>query len=225
MKAIAFDTETTGLDPNEDEIVTASILINENKKVEATEWLLKTSKESSEEAFEKHGISREAQIKDGEDYVSSIKDIAKELLSADIVITANGAFDITMLQKSLDKYAPDDDIDMSKVKMVDVQVIDKYTDKFRRGPRKLEDLAKHYGVSTNDSFHDSSYDAYITYQVFLKQLPKIKEFGISLDNLHIICEREYNYQKKNLAAYFKRVNKTAKVAQGYPVNTEVIEVG
>lgn len=225
MNIVAFDTETTGLDPDEDEIVTASIVKQVGKEYESTDWLLVTKKESSEEAFDKHSIDRNTQLEEGEDYASSIQDIAKELLEADLVITANGAFDMTMLQKSLDRYVSGHSFDLSKVKMVDVQVIDKYIDKYRKGSRKLEDLAKHYGVGQSDKYHDASYDAFITYKVFIKQVPEIKDFGISIDNLHVICEREYNYQKKNLASYFKRVNKTAKVAQGYPVNTGVITVG
>lgn len=223
-KLFGFDTETTGLDDKTDEIVTASIIEVSGDDLVVTDWLLKTDVVSSDEAFSKHKITKEYQDQNGEDYTVGIKRIAEKLLESDLVVTANGPFDLTMLQSSLDRH--DISIDLSSIKMYDVQVIDRYLDKYRKGSRKLHNLAKYYSIGVeDDSLHDASYDAILSLQIFFAQIPELEKRGIPETDYHTICEREYNTQKKNLASYFKRVNKKASIATGYPVNTGVIEVG
>lgn len=220
---IAFDTETTGLDPKTSEIVTASI-VKEESGISSVEWLLRTSIPSSDEAFEKHGITWETAKESGEDYLASIEDIASRLLAADYVVTANGVFDLTMLQASLDRYS-EKEWDLSTVSLIDIMVLDKFIDKYRKGPRKLENLKQHYGVEYSGELHDATTDAVITFFVLFKLLPLLKQQGFDLPSLPQLCEREYLKQKKNLISYFRRVNIKTVVTLGYPVTTEEIKIG
>lgn len=220
---IAFDTETTGLDAENDEIVSASI-VREDNGIIATEWLLKTSIESTDEALSKHGITFEKTQKEGEDYVESIEDIASRLLDADYVVTANGVFDMTMLQGSLDRFS-DKEWDMSSVKMVDIMVIDKFIDKYRKGPRKLENLRDRYGVSFDGDLHDATSDSIITFFIFIKQLKELKATGYSLQDTPSLCELEYGKQKDDLINYFNKVGRKATVSLGYPVSTGSVKIG
>lgn len=222
-KLIAFDTETTGIG-KADQVVSASIVTRQGNDIGVTEWILQTTVPSSPEALSKHGITAEKQEAEGEPYVSTIEEIADALLEADYVVTANGTFDLTMLQRSLDAFS-EKDYDLSSVKMIDIMVIDKYIDKYRKGSRRLEDLQKHYKVEVDGALHDATTDAILTYNLLFKMWPAISQAGITLEELPSLCEVQYNKQRKSLADYFKKVGKKATVTLGYPVTTSEIVVG
>lgn len=226
MRIASFDTETTGIDLDKDEVVTASIVSVVDGKFDTKEWLLKTNIESNPSAYSKHLIDRETQLSDGLDYESTIIEIARTLVNDyDYIITANGTFDLTMVQNSFDRTNGEDYFDLSSISMIDIMVLDKYLDKYRRGSRKLMDLADHYRVNYEGIPHNSTFDAILTYGIYVMMLPQLEDMGHSVRDLPHLCEVEHRDQRRNLAEYFERVGKRATVTTGYPVNTGKIETG
>lgn len=227
MRIVAMDTETTGIDYERDEIVTASLVeVGDDGKFKVTEWLLKTNIDSSPEAYSKHLISREEQLEKGTDYDTGIEEICKELTEkVDYLVTANGAFDLSMLQGSFNRLTTEEYYDLSAIKMIDVMVLDKYLDKYRRGSRKLTDLAEHYGINYEGVPHNATFDSILTYAIFIKLRAVLESEGHPLETLPRLCETKYHEQKKDLAEYFDKIGRRATVTTGYPVNTGKIEVG
>ena len=60
--------------------------------------------------------------------------------------------------------------------VIDVLVIDRHVDRYRKGGRKLVDLCKHYEVS-NESLHDASNDVDATVAVLSRQVARYPELG------------------------------------------------
>lgn len=227
MRIVAMDTETTGLDFERDEIVTASLVeVGDDGKFKIREWLLKTVVESSPEAYAKHQVSREEQLEKGTDYDAGIEEICEELTKrVDYLVTANGAFDLSMLQGSFNRLTTEEYYDLSAIKMIDVMVLDKYLDKYRRGSRKLTDLAEHYGINYEGVPHNATFDSILTYAIFIKLRGVLESAGNPLETLPRLCETSYHEQRRELADYFDRIGKRATVTTGYPVNTGKIEIG
>lgn len=227
MRIVAMDTETTGVDYERDEIVTVSFVeVGDDEKFKIKEWLLKSSVESSPEAYGKHLVDRKDQLENGLEYDKTIVEICREIVEdVDYLITANGAFDLTMLQSSFNRTNGEDYFDLSTVKMIDVMVLDKYLDKYRRGNRKLTDLAKHYDINFEGIPHNSTFDSILTYAIYMRLSETMKQEGHSIDELPRICETQYHEQRKSLAEYFDRIGKRATITTGYPVNTGKIEIG
>ena len=226
IDSIAFDTETTGLDSRNSEIVSAAIVSRGQKdgSFNLTQWLLKTSVRSSEQALAKHGISWEEQQAEGEDYVESIDGISSMLLGFDgYVVTMNGTFDMTMLQGSLDRYEVDKDV--SGVRMVDVMVLDRFIDPYRKGRRNLESLAEHYGIVADHDFHSASDDAVVSLMIFDRLLPELKAAHIDLDTLDELCAKEYDRQRSDFKEYLLSTGRSGDVRFGYPVNTRSETIG
>ncbi len=96
-KLIVFDTETTGLDFDEDEILQLSI-INANGKTLFNEYIKPVSKTEWTQAQKIHGITPEMvkECKTFEEYIPEIREIFDK---AEILVAYNNVFDIGMLSK------------------------------------------------------------------------------------------------------------------------------
>jgi len=183
IERLAFtvlDTETTGLNPKEDYILSYggikvkgySIQINTSTEIYLNAPIIKR------EALKVHGI-----IPKGE--LTPLNTFGEEVLAyigADIVVGHHIGFDIAMLEKAIKPFG------LYKIKN---PVLDTYdlAVRIEKGPRfdtnmfnntgeySLDQLCKRYGIEVDDR-HTAAGDAFLTAQLLVKLLKEAEKKGI-----------------------------------------------
>lgn len=172
---VALDFETTGKYPEVDRVVTACVAFLPQVEFEEGgamrprtprlyQGLANPGIPIHEEATKIHGITDQYAQTHGED-APKVIDRVRSLLAVAIaegvpIVGMNLVYDLTMLDRECERY----DIEPLAVEpeklcpVVDVFVIDKAADPYRKGSRKLEALCAHYGVR-HEGAHDSTADA------------------------------------------------------------------
>ena len=174
---IAFDTETTGVDPATDRIVTAAVVrFAGGQPVDEREWLVKVDVPIPVGSTEVHGITDEHAQTNGIDPRQALGEMHEYLTSSALPIVAfNAPFDIAMLNANLIRYG------LSVIDGIPIMcpyVIDKHLDKYVKGrnQRRLMPTIQRYGLQLDeDSWHGATADARITGELFLAQMDKFPD--------------------------------------------------
>lgn len=168
IRKIAFDTESTGPNPNEDRIVTAALVVRGGGRDDVVmSWLINPGVPIPKEAAEVHGID-DAKAAEGADPKDALDDIA-ERLAAGLrygmpVVAFNLSFDWTILTRDLARHGLPSMADrlpgLRVLPLIDPHVIDKQVDKWVKGSgmRKLKPTCERYGVELED-WHTAEADA------------------------------------------------------------------
>ena len=169
---VGFDIESTGVDSFTDRIVTFAI-VAEDESVRK-EWVIDPGVPIPEGASDIHGWTTErvqafAGTVSPSEGLTEILDTLRALSAReDVIFTAyNCPFDTTMLNSELKRHGviPEDSNDFVDMIMgngiLDPLVIDKATDRYRRGSRKLVDVSEHYGYTLVGA-HEATADVLAT---------------------------------------------------------------
>jgi DNA polymerase III epsilon subunit-like protein len=159
----SFDTETTGVDPEADRIVTASLVsVGGGEPTVASRWLVNPGIEITEGATAVHGITNEHAREHGQPAPGAIGEIAfgiRRVIREGWPLTVyNAPFDLTMVDRECRRHRIDPP-DWSKLYVIDPFVIWKWADRFRRGSRKLTAACECFGVELGAGAHDADLDA------------------------------------------------------------------
>lgn len=160
---LALDTETTGPDPDTARIVTAFAgWISKTGGYVPLSWLADPGVEIPAAATAVHGITTEHAQQNGAPAADVIRGVVGELASAAVtgvpVIGHNVAYDLTVVDRECRRHGiPTPDWDALLV--VDTMVLDKHVWKYRKGSRRLTDVAQTYGVPIKGDAHDAAADA------------------------------------------------------------------
>lgn len=169
VRKLAFDTETTGLDPNEARIVTAALIARGGGRPDQTmSWLINPGVPIPAEAAEVHGITDAKAQAEGAEPKAALEEIADRLTAAlrwgMPVIAFNLAYDWTVLNRDLDRHSLPTMVErltgLTALPLIDPHVIDREVDRFRKGSgrRKLKPTCEVYGVELAD-WHTAEADA------------------------------------------------------------------
>ena len=204
---IVADSETSGLNFDKDRIVTFFIgkMNQAGEWVETKEWLLNPEIEIPEQASAVHGISTEKAIAEGADFKQGIVEIAGKLFDEKEypLVFQNAPYDLTMLDRNLREVGVPSGLDnlIAKVNVLDTLCMDKAKDKFRKGPRKLVNMAAHYGIEVDEAeLHRASYDCELAGQVCWKILDDWKGTVKGLADKHPAWRAE---QSASLQKYLR----------------------
>ena len=160
---IAFDLETTGVDPFSDVPVSYAIVSSYLKIVE----LINPGCSIPEGASAIHGITDD-HVKDAiplEQGVSFIVQAINTLWQdGAILVGMNVSYDLTMLDVLRRRYT---ELSMPIGPILDVLVLDRHYDKWRKGKRNLTSLAKWYGVELTNA-HSADADCYACLDILTK---------------------------------------------------------
>lgn len=207
-EALAWDTETTGLNEQADRVVTIALVRLGAGKPSRESFLINPGVEIPESASRIHGITTERARANGCAPADALDATAAALASAmsqgTPVVGMNLVYDFSLfhfdclrhgvdtLSKRLgghDKVRP----------VVDVYCLDKQFS-WRKGSRKLPDMCAFYGVKHHGA-HDSGYDALASAMIvpeMARRYPKIA--AMSPDDLHTAqvgwkAEQNTSYQQ------------------------------
>lgn len=186
-----FDTESTGVDVEQDRIVSVCVVqIGGGQPPAPANWIADPGIEIPEQAARVHGITTERARKEGRPAGEVVEEVVTALaavvLSGIPVVAMNAPFDFTLLDREARRHGvqPLADIVGDDLRVIDPRVLDKQVDTYRPGKRTLTDLCRHYDVKL-DGAHSADADAVAACRVVWRlgnQFPRLAELG--LDELH-----------------------------------------
>lgn len=209
-----FDTETTGIDVENDRVVTAYIglMDRDGNLIEKTEWLINPGIPIPDGAAAVHGVTTEMAVAGGIEPRRGIIEIVarlRELVERGIPIVAyNGRYDMTIMDREARRHGISP---LLSFILIDPYVIDKATDKYRRGSRKLIDTSAHYGIVLENA-HTADADAIAGGLLAWLLMEKAQGPAGTVEELHatqVIWARE---QAVSLEAYFRTKARKARDA-------------
>ena len=188
---VAFDVETTGLDIDEDRIVTASLWkIDPTARTKSvTTWLVDPGVDIPQAATDIHGITTDHARRHGRPASVAVPEIGEALEKAIAdglpVVVYNAPYDLGLLSAELERHGCAIRFDGS-LRVLDPLVLDKHVDTFRRGSRKLVDVCAHHGVPLDSQqAHGAAADALAAARLAWKLAATHAELAaMSIDDLH-----------------------------------------
>ena len=192
---IGFDTETTGIDPKRDRLVTCSLVAVTEEGVSKRYWLADPGVEIPERASAVHGITTEQARAEGRPSDEVLEEVAA-LLAGHMgrghpAVAFNATYDFTLLESELDRHGLPtlaERLGGEVFPVVDPYLLDRSADRYRKGKRRLEDLCRHYGVHAEDDFHNAEADVLATLRLLAAIVRKFPELARA--ELEAIQERE-----------------------------------
>jgi DNA polymerase-3 subunit epsilon len=158
---VALDLETTGLDPLADRIVQAAVvLVAADGAVLGTSWdgIVDPGIPIPQGASNIHGITTERAQLEGMVPIDALQRIASVLNPAIgdgiPLVIYNAPFDWPFVLAEARRHG----VSLVTPQIIDPLVIDRAMDRYRRGSRKLEVVAAHYGFDLSQA-HDARADA------------------------------------------------------------------
>jgi DNA polymerase-3 subunit epsilon len=223
----SFDLETTGVDVETDRIVTASRWIIDPSKPAKTHmgWLVNPGIDIPEGAAAIHGITTEKAKADGQDASKAVREIAGDLLywadQGAVTLAFNASYDLTLLHRECVRYGHTTEAaGLEKLRpVIDPHVIDKGLEKYRKGSRKLIDVAKHYGIElSEEDAHGSAADSLAAARIGYVIATRYEHIGrMPADELHDLQREWKALQAEGLQKYLRRKDKTAVVDPNWPL--------
>lgn len=209
---VGFDTETTGVSPTSDRIVTAALIRREGDTVEARTWLIDPGVEIPARATEVHGITTEQARAEGVAPEGALEEIAASLADAlaegTPIVGFNVQYDLTILDAELARHGLAtlaQRLPGGVRPIVDPLVLDRHLDRYRKGPRKLIDMCRIYVVPVEaDDLHAADADVLATLDLvhaIAQRYPAVGE--VELTELHDQQASAHRTWALHFAAYLK----------------------
>ena len=211
---IGFDTETTGVSPLRDRIVTAATVRRDPLTVgrgdacdEVRTWLANPGVPIPASAASIHGISTEHAELHGRPAAHVVEevvaDLADGLAGGGTIVVFNAGFDLPLLdaEAARNRVASlRDRVSDGFVAVADPLVLDRALDPYRKGKRTLADLADVYGVKVPSDTHQAHVDATLTLDLLaalVERYPVLEQMGAAeLHEFQVNAHRDWavNFQ-------------------------------
>ena len=163
----SFDTETTGVDVEQDRIVTAALVVQQagGGGVLRQDWAADPGVPIPAGATAVNGLTDEWARSHGRPVGLVVAEVARALAECARqglpLVVMNAPYDLTLLDRELRRHrgvSLADVLSGAPLLVLDPWVLDKHLDRYRKGRRRLADLCEHYGVTLEDA-HDAAADA------------------------------------------------------------------
>ncbi|PWF27496.1 exonuclease domain-containing protein [Ancrocorticia populi] len=218
---IGFDTETTGVRPDQDRLVTCSVVEVLPSGVNRTYWLADPGVEIPERATAVHGITTEQARENGRPITEVLEEIAAKLAAhmsqSYPVVAFNASYDVTLLEHELERHGLQtlaSRLGGEIFPVVDPYLLDKSVDRYRKGKRRLEDLVGHYRVDVDGDFHNAEADVLATLKVLAALVRKFPE--LASEPLEAVQARE-KATHKDFISFLNSKNRNAGDPDAWPV--------
>ena len=190
---LGFDTETTGVNPSQDRLVTAALIrrtertIGGDRQQSVTTWLADPGVEIPEAASAVHGVTTERVRAEGRPVAEVLAEVSDLLVTAMAagtpVVAFNASYDLTLMEAELARHGLPtmrSRLGRELGPIADPLVLDRAVDRYRKGKRRLGDLCEVYGVQVDEALHTAEVDVTATLDV-LEALaiahPQVSELG------------------------------------------------
>lgn len=222
MPALAFDTETTGVNVHDDRVVTACVVeFQPEKRPAATSWLLNPGVDIPAEATAVHGVTTDHARQHGQDPAVALFEITARLalwLRKGLPIVGfNVAFDLTIVEAENTRHGLPtlvERLDGKVEPVIDALVLDRHVEKYRKKAcgcgcgatdKTLTGCCQHYRVPLVAA-HTAESDAASAVRLFRAIVAAHpQEFrGMLLPGLHEAQKGWRREQQDSLRAYFDK---------------------
>lgn len=232
---LGLDFETTGVDVEQDRIVTAALVEIGPGGASPSHFVIDPGIEIPDAAARIHGWTTERVRAEGGKPVELLEIVAENLaqsMRAGVpIVGMNLAFDFTVQDRELRRHGLatlEQRLGGPIRPVIDVYVLDKQIS-WRKGSRKLVDMAVHYGVELGEGAHDAVADVLAAARIAYKIGRGDERVGsMSLDELHDAQVRWRAEQQASLASYFARqgdAERAASVNGAWPMQPLVEAAG
>lgn len=222
---LGFDTETTGTDVWGDRIVSAALVFKESFHATPLkyEWLIDPGVEIPEEASKIHGITTERARNEGKqpaEVLQELNYLAHTFMveKQATLVAYNAPFDLTLLREDTERHGLVYAAQMA-TRVVDPLVIDKQTDKWRKGRRTLSATAQHFGIDPAGA-HGALADVVMTMRIAYKLAAKFPALQVPAAELHGWQEQWKAAQDADYQQYLRKSRPDAVVESFWPVAPE-----
>ncbi|MER5441933.1 3'-5' exonuclease [Streptomyces sp. NPDC002790] len=227
----AFDTETTGVDVENDRIVSAAIVVQDaaGTRPRVSRWLVNPGVSVPPGATEIHGLTDEHLQRYGRWPAPVMEEVgralAEQAAAGRPLVVMNAPFDLTLLDRELKRHRASSlalYLATASLCVIDPRVLDKHLDRYRKGRRTLTDLCEHYEVELAGA-HDAAADAQASLDV-------VREVGrrfasrlerLSPAELHTLQAVWHAAQARGLQAWFARSGTPEMVDPAWPLRPEL----
>lgn len=216
MKIVTFDTETTGIDTENDRIITCFMRARDGDRVVFEQnWVIDSGVEIPKEASDVHGMDTAWVREHGrKDVVDAIKEIADSLEThahrGYVVCGFNHSFDLAILDAETGRhFIPEHHLVFrSDVRFLDPCIFSRVFDKYVKGGHQLITVAKRNGIEIEeDRLHAADYDVEVTEKLVpimlnraWKELADLRQ-GLTPDEFVTKLQEWQAEQKKEWAAH------------------------
>ena len=214
-----FDLETTGLDSDTDHIVQIGISMSLGSPL-GDGFSAPLPSMSYDRIVDPgvpilnsdiHGITDDVVAARGTPEADAVNELVWVLRamqdSGTPVVAYNAAFDFTFARSLAARHKIT--WNLYDLKIIDPMVIDKEVDKYRRGSRRMGDVAKYYGLDVEtDQLHSAMYDASLAVQLTRTMGSKYSGTGLGASDFTRVQERWATDQQRSLQQYFTDSGKT-----------------
>ncbi|MGY0062770.1 exonuclease domain-containing protein [Streptomyces sp. LZ34] len=228
-KLLAWDLETTGIDVETARIVTAAAVgytpgvTIDSLPDHSRQWLANPGIDIPAGATAVHGITTEQAQSLGRPAVEVVDEIADLLAVAQAegtpLVIMNARYDLTVLDRECRRHGlatVEERLGRPVGPVIDPLILDKAADKFRPGSRKLEALAKHYGV-TLAAAHRADADALAAVEVAVAVGTRFEQLHVDAQQLHVWQIRWAAEQAAGLQAHKQKTDPFAVVEGAWPL--------
>lgn len=220
----AFDIESTGVSPEDDRIVTATVsVVGGDAPADSVSWLADPGVEIPAGATNVHGITTEMARAEGREPAAVVDEITtmleREVSKGVPIVAFNARYDLTMLDREARRHEVEpliERVPADSLFVVDPLIIDKQLDRYRKGKRTLTAVCEIYGVNLTDA-HAADADAIAAARVAWRMGEKFEELGIPIDELHRQQVAWAAEQAASLEEYFRSQGRNETVEQAWPI--------
>jgi DNA polymerase-3 subunit epsilon len=218
-----FDIESTAPDPEVARIVTATVMTIVGSTPRVRSWLTDVDgEEIPAEATAVHGITTEHARAHGVPLARAVAEIREALAAAlydgSPLVIYNAPYDLTLLDRECRRFGIEP-LGALRVPMrvIDPLVIDRAVS-FRKGSRKLGDVARHYGITLSEKeAHTSDGDCLATARVAWCLAKRTPAGRMDIDELQVFQREAHARWAENFESYLRRQGKDTVIPRHWPI--------
>lgn len=219
----AFDIESTGIDTETARIVTASVVTIVGSTPRVRSWLTDVDgEEIPAEATKVHSITTEHARANGMPAAKAVEQIRDALVQALYegrpLVIYNAPYDLTLLDRECRRHGIEP-LGAARVplRVIDPLVLDRATS-YRKGSRKLVDVARHHGVTlTEDDAHTSAGDCLAAARVAWCIARRTPAGQLDIDQLQAEQRTAHARWAANFEAYLRKQGKPDVISRHWPI--------
>ena len=213
---LVWDVETTGIDALNDRIIQLVVATADadGNILGCWEWFINPDVPVPDEAAEVHGFTNAFLSEKGR-FATGVFDEAIDVFREHhrlVQVAYNMNFDLTFLDAEFKRWGITGTFGsgmVSRARLYDPYVTDRANDKYRKGKRKLLNLADYYGISYNeDELHNALADVTLTAKVAVAVRNK---YGLPTNQQQADWHRSW---AENFRDYLRRNGKTEEEVAG-----------
>lgn len=220
---LGFDTETTGVNPATDRVVTAALVLRDASGTRERTWLINPGVEIPETASAIHGITTERARAEGRPPAEALEEVAAILEAAQRngtpVVAFNAGFDLAILDADLARHGLPtlpQRLGSPAWPVIDPLVLDRAVDRYRKGKRTLGHLCAEYGVVPS-GLHTAEVDVAATLDVLAaitERHPQVA--AMTLPDLHEFQVTAHHAWAVNFNEWLRAKGKVPDVSTAWP---------